>query len=176
MHSIFGQTRWQLYYSRRFYVLSSYHRFYWKRHRDCFYRFLKNIRTWLHLFFGQGYDGAKLVSGEFHEAQSVIRQTYPLALYSHCAAHSFKSAVSSACNTTAIKNSLGVLQNIQFFYIWIRKTQYTYRKFLDLKREDNITILNFFPNLLGVVDRKIGFFRFFSSAYCMKKYLKLNRK
>ena len=72
-------------------------------------------------FFGQGYDGAKSVSGEFHGTQSVIRQTYPLALYSHCAAHSFNLAVSSACNTTAIKNNLGVLQNIHSFFIYPKR-------------------------------------------------------
>ncbi|XP_043655128.1 zinc finger MYM-type protein 1-like [Drosophila teissieri] len=72
-------------------------------------------------FFGQGYDGARAVSGEFHGAQAVIRKTRPLALYSHCAAHTFNLAVSSACNTTAIRNSLGTLENVHTFFVYPKR-------------------------------------------------------
>uniref|UniRef100_A0A6P7FE29 52 kDa repressor of the inhibitor of the protein kinase-like n=1 Tax=Diabrotica virgifera virgifera TaxID=50390 RepID=A0A6P7FE29_DIAVI len=72
-------------------------------------------------FLGQGYDGARAVSGEFHGAQAVVRERYPLALYSHCAAHSFNLAVSSACNITAIRNCLGTLESIHTFFIYPKR-------------------------------------------------------
>ena len=41
---------------------------------------LENLR-------GQGYDGASSMRGEFRGVQSVIRNEYPKALYTHCVAH-----------------------------------------------------------------------------------------
>ncbi|XP_025424947.1 zinc finger MYM-type protein 1-like [Sipha flava] len=66
--------------------------------------------------FGQGYDGASTMSGEFHGVQSYIREKYHLALYSHCAAHSFNLAVSAACSIPQIRNCLGTVQSIYNFF------------------------------------------------------------
>ncbi|XP_050064715.1 zinc finger MYM-type protein 1-like [Aphis gossypii] len=37
---------------------------------------------------GQGYDGASNMAGRFKGTQTIVRETYPKALYVHCAAHS----------------------------------------------------------------------------------------
>jgi len=66
--------------------------------------------------FGQGYDGASAMSGEFHGVQAYIREKYNLALYSHCAAHSFNLAVSAACSIPQIRNCLGTIQSIYNFF------------------------------------------------------------
>lgn len=66
--------------------------------------------------FGQGYDGASTMSGEFHGVQAYIREKYHLAIYSHCAAHSFNLAVSAACSIPQIRNCLGTVQSIYNFF------------------------------------------------------------
>lgn len=55
------------------------------------------------------------MSGEFHGVQAYIRKKYNLALYSHCAVHSFNLAVSAACNHPQVKNCLGTIQTIYNF-------------------------------------------------------------
>jgi len=66
--------------------------------------------------FGQGYDRASTMSGEFHGVQAYIREKYHLAIYSHCAAHSFNLAVSVACSISEIRNCLGTVQSIYNFF------------------------------------------------------------
>lgn len=45
---------------------------------------------WLYVInFGEDYDGARAMSGEFHGVQAYVSKKYKLALYSHCTAHSF---------------------------------------------------------------------------------------
>ena len=51
----------------------------------------------------------------------MIRKTFPLALYSHCAAHSFNLAVSSACKVAAIRNALGTLENVHTFFVYPKR-------------------------------------------------------
>lgn len=37
--------------------------------------------------YGQGYDGASNMAGQFKGVQAIIRNKYPNALYVHCLAH-----------------------------------------------------------------------------------------
>lgn len=53
--------------------------------------------------YGQGYDGAANMAGRFKGTQTVVRETYPKALYVHCAAHSLNLAVSAACGISGLK-------------------------------------------------------------------------
>lgn len=46
---------------------------------------------------GQGYDGASTMSGEKSGVQERIRDVQPKTLYTHCAGHSLKLAIVSAC-------------------------------------------------------------------------------
>lgn len=65
---------------------------------------------------GQGYDGASNMSGHLKGVQTIIRATYPKALYVHCVAHSLNLAVSKASNILPIRNCLGVVEKIYGFF------------------------------------------------------------
>ncbi|XP_060858111.1 52 kDa repressor of the inhibitor of the protein kinase-like isoform X2 [Metopolophium dirhodum] len=65
---------------------------------------------------GQGYDGASNMSGHLKGVQTIIRETYPKALYVHCVAHSLNLAVSKASNILPIRNCLGVVEKIYCFF------------------------------------------------------------
>lgn len=54
--------------------------------------------------YGQGYDGAANMSGKFKGVQTIIRNTYPKALYVHCAAHTLNLAMSSSCEHQSVRN------------------------------------------------------------------------
>lgn len=65
---------------------------------------------------GQGYDGARAMSGEFQGVQSQIRQHFPLALYVHCSSHCLNLAISDACTLPEIRNSIGIIGKIYEFF------------------------------------------------------------
>ncbi|XP_060855729.1 zinc finger MYM-type protein 1-like [Metopolophium dirhodum] len=66
--------------------------------------------------YGQGYDGAANMSGQFKGVKSIIQAKYPKALYVHCVAHSLNLAVSSACDLQPIRNCLGVIEKLYCFF------------------------------------------------------------
>lgn len=66
--------------------------------------------------YGQGYDGASNMLGNYNGVQTVIRQKYPKALYVHCAAHSLNFAVSTSSNIKSIRNSLGIVEKLYVFF------------------------------------------------------------
>lgn len=66
--------------------------------------------------YGQGYDGAANMSGQFKGVKSIIQTKYPKALYVHCVAHSLNLAVSYACDLQPIRNCLGVIEKLYCFY------------------------------------------------------------
>jgi len=66
----------------------------------------------LNKLIGQDYDGAGNMSGQFNGVQSRIRQTYPKAVFVHCASHRLKLALSSALSTKSVRNGLGVMKDI----------------------------------------------------------------
>jgi len=55
------------------------------------------------------YDDASNMAGRFKRTQTVVRETYPKALYVHCAAHSLKLAVFATCGIQAIRNCLSMV-------------------------------------------------------------------
>jgi len=65
---------------------------------------------------GQGYDGANNMSGHLKGVQTIIRDSYPRALYVHCAAHSLNLAVSKASNIQPIRNCLGIIEKMYSFF------------------------------------------------------------
>lgn len=71
--------------------------------------------------YGQGYDGAPAMSGKFHGAQAYVQSDFPLAIYVHCAAHSFNLAVNAACDVAGIKNALGTVGSIHEFFRWPKR-------------------------------------------------------
>lgn len=66
--------------------------------------------------YGQGYDGASNMAGRFKGTQTVIRETYPKALYIHCEAHSLNLAVSASRGIQAIIKCLCVVEKIYCFF------------------------------------------------------------
>lgn len=66
--------------------------------------------------YGQGYDGAENMSGQFKGVKSIIQTKYPKALYVHCVVHSLNLAVSSACDLRPIRNCLGVIEKMYCFF------------------------------------------------------------
>jgi len=66
--------------------------------------------------YGQGYDGASNMAGQFKGVHTIIRDKYPNALYVHCSAHSLNLAVSSSSNIKPIRNCLGVIEKLHVFF------------------------------------------------------------
>jgi len=67
---------------------------------------------------GQTYDGASNMSGIYNGAQSLIRQTCPLATFVHCGSHCTNLVAQQACesspvvrNALSLVNELGVLMH-----------------------------------------------------------------
>ena len=65
---------------------------------------------------GQGYDGASAMSGRLNGVQAIIRKSYPLALYTHCASHCLNLALGKACTVPIIRNSLGAVTELVSFF------------------------------------------------------------
>lgn len=98
--------------------------------------FLESSGIDLTYLVGQGYDGARSMSGEFHGAQSYVKDKYPLANYSHCASHSFNLAVNDACKSNEIKNCIGTIKSVYGFFKY-PKRQLALQKAIDA--EQNLT-------------------------------------
>ncbi|KAF0750221.1 52 kDa repressor of the inhibitor of the protein kinase-like isoform X3, partial [Aphis craccivora] len=92
---------------------------------DCIHeRFLKFItinslnscEINLDYLYGQGYDGASNMSGQYKGVQAIIKKNYPKAIYVHCAAHSLNLAVSTASGIQPIRNCLGIIEKYYVFF------------------------------------------------------------
>lgn len=83
--------------------------------------YLTDIGVDCSFMYGQGYDGAPAMSGEIHGAQAYLRSHLPLAIYVHCAAHSFSLTINAACEVSGIKNALGTIGAIQAFFHWPKR-------------------------------------------------------
>jgi hypothetical protein len=65
---------------------------------------------------GQGYDGAATMSGHLNGVRDAVQKEYPLALYVHCVAHSLNLALSNSCGIPLIRNTLGIVKEVQVFF------------------------------------------------------------
>jgi hypothetical protein len=54
--------------------------------------------------YGQGYDRASNIAGQFKGVQTLIGSMYPKVLYVHCAVHSLNLVVTTASEIKRIKN------------------------------------------------------------------------
>ena len=66
--------------------------------------------------YGQGYDGACTMRGHLNGVQKIIRNTYPLALYTHCASHSLNLVLNKACSVPIVRNALGTVSEVATFF------------------------------------------------------------
>lgn len=73
---------------------------------------------------GQGYDGASAMSGQFRGVQACIKQTLPLAVYTHCSSHNLNLCLSDASKIPSIRNCMGIISEVcAFFHISAKRTE-----------------------------------------------------
>lgn len=65
---------------------------------------------------GLGFDGAANMSGVFNGCATKFQESYPQAIYVHCANHSLNLALSHSCTVSEIKNCLGTINKIITFF------------------------------------------------------------
>lgn len=70
---------------------------------------------------GQGYDGAATMSGKYNGVKAHINQSHPLAMFVHCAAHSFNLVVSKSCSIQSIRNCLGTVGKTHDFFVYPKR-------------------------------------------------------
>lgn len=76
---------------------------------------LKNIGINSNYLFGQGYDGAAAMSGNFKGIQAVIKETHHTAIYVHYSAHSLNLALAHSSNIHHIRNCIGTIKSVGNF-------------------------------------------------------------
>ena len=65
---------------------------------------------------GQAYDGAGNMSGRLKGTASLISNSYPLALYLHCASHCLNLAVVKSLDERSIRNMIGIVIKVSIFF------------------------------------------------------------
>ncbi|KAI8035984.1 hypothetical protein M5D96_011230 [Drosophila gunungcola] len=78
---------------------------------------LQNFELDITFLIGQGFDGARNMSGQYNGVQAIIRDNYaPHALYVHCAAHSLNLAISITSKVLAIRDCLSTIEIVYNFF------------------------------------------------------------
>jgi hypothetical protein len=77
---------------------------------------LERLGLDLNLLRGQGYDGGSNMKGKYRGVQAVIRERFPLALYTHCNNHILNLAINHASSTPAIRNAIDTLKEVCSFF------------------------------------------------------------
>ena len=49
--------------------------------------------------WGQAYDGASSMSGQYKGCAAILQRKYPQAVYSHCCSHVLNLAIVNSCNS-----------------------------------------------------------------------------
>lgn len=65
---------------------------------------------------GQGYDGSGNMAGKHIGAAKLVQNSYPKAIYVHCASHRLNLAVASACQLQTIRNMMGTVKTVADFF------------------------------------------------------------
>ncbi|XP_033218144.1 zinc finger MYM-type protein 1-like [Belonocnema kinseyi] len=82
---------------------------------------LEKLRVDTHFMKGQGYDGARAMSGEFKGCAAIVKKTCLEALYIHCTNHNLNLAITLACNITSILNCIETVKQVDNFFRLSRK-------------------------------------------------------
>lgn len=61
---------------------------------------------------GQGYDGARNMSGHVNGVQARMKNLYPLMMYVHCYSHRLNLALSNAMSVPPVRNCLGIVNDV----------------------------------------------------------------
>ena len=68
------------------------------------------------LCHGQGYDGAGNMAGRCSGAAARIQAKYTKAPYVHCGSHALNLAVASACDIQVVRNMMGHVKVVSYFF------------------------------------------------------------
>jgi len=91
---------------------------------------------------GLGFDGAANMSGKFNGCAAKFQESYPQAMYIHCASHSLNLALTHACTVPDIKNCLGTMNKVIVFFRSSSKRQNILKeKILDIDQSAKRTRL-----------------------------------
>ena len=85
---------------------------------------------------GQSYDGTGNMAGKYHGAAAIIQTTCSKAVYMHCAAHNLNLCVGAACSVQTVKNLMGTLVEICFFFSNSPKRQGELEKQIERSQEN----------------------------------------
>lgn len=67
--------------------------------------------------FGQGYDGAAVMSGQHSGVQTLIRSDFPNAVYVHCCAHNLNLVISDAAKSSSkVQTFFNIVQDVYNFF------------------------------------------------------------
>ena len=64
---------------------------------------------------GQAYDGAAVMSSKIAGVQAKIKEVSPLALYTHCFAHSLNLSIAASCKVQEVRNLIGLINESYLF-------------------------------------------------------------
>lgn len=64
---------------------------------------------------GQAYDGASVMSSGKEGVQAKIKETSPLALYTHCYAHCLNLSIAATCKLSEVRNLIGLINEAYLF-------------------------------------------------------------
>ena len=68
-----------------------------------------------HNIRGQAYDGAAVMSSHITGVQAKIKEILPLAVYTHCFAHSLNLSIAASCDVQEVRNLIGL--NESYFFL-----------------------------------------------------------
>ncbi|KAJ1519246.1 hypothetical protein ONE63_011265 [Megalurothrips usitatus] len=77
---------------------------------------LQDVGIDLAYMFGQGYDGASAMQSRFQGVQSYVRGFNPLAISTHCSAHSLNLVITHACAIPAITHCMAIVESAYDFF------------------------------------------------------------
>ena len=83
-------------------------------------KILSTLQTFnldLRMLRGQGYDGAGNMAGKYSGTAALIQQQYPLAVYTHCAAHVLNLCIVKEMSIVPVRNMMGTLKDIYLFFM-----------------------------------------------------------
>ncbi|XP_072401135.1 uncharacterized protein [Diabrotica undecimpunctata] len=79
----------------------------------------------------QTYDGASVMSGQLNGLQKLVRDSAPLAIFTHCLAHRLNLVLQQSCsNITTVKIFFSTLQGIPAYFHQSSKRSYFLNKIL----------------------------------------------
>ena len=66
---------------------------------------------------GQAYDGASAMSSNNVGVQARIRESAPIAVYTHCKSHVLNLSIAASCSILEVKNMIDTINSLYFFSI-----------------------------------------------------------